>query len=231
MSIKKISDDLYKEMNQEGKMGKRRFPVKIKSEEINDEGEFYMNCIDLLKKGTMNYVVYGYLQLNSNFDEENKADYRKIYVELLNTTQIAKGCAKASSRNTVSKALKKLEELNLLSEDIFEDDFGKYKKLYNLEGDYVLLDFDQRQIQKLVTCIKSEGVALFLILKKYCNIYGKCTLTQSQLLEMLGYNVKKDGNRKSLNLFLETLEDIGCIKIEKTFTKNKLKKNIYYCLV
>lgn len=231
MSITKIADDLYKEMNKEGKMGKRRFPVKLKTEDINDEGEFYMNCIDLLKKGTMNYVVYGYLQLNSNFDEKNKADYRKIYIEYLNATQIAKECKKTSSRNTVSKALKTLEELNLLSKDVFEDDFGKYKKLYNLDGEYVLLDFDKRPIQKLVTCLKSEGVALFLILKKYCNIYGKCTLTQKQILEMLGYNVKKDGNRKSLNLFLETLEDIGCIKIEKTFTENKLKKNIYYCLV
>lgn len=225
-----IANEIYEEMmGKEGKMGKRRFPVKIE-EHINDEGEI-MDCIDLLKKGTMNYVVYGYLQMNSNFDEESKRDYRKIYVELLNATQIAKECAKTSSRNTVSKALKKLEDLELLSKDVFEDDFGKYKKLYNLDGDYVLLDFDRRPIQKLVTCIKSEGVALFLILKKYCNIYGKCTLTQEQILEMLGYNIKKDGNRKSLNLFLETLEDIGCIKIEKTFTENKLKKNIYYCLV
>lgn len=225
-----IIDDLYKE-NKIVKMGKRRFPVNVKTEDINDDGEFYMNCIDLLKKGTMNYVVYGHLQLNSNFDEEHKSDYRKIYVECLNATQIAKKCSKTSSRNTVSKALKKLEELNLLSKEVFTDDFGKYKKLYNLDGEYVLLDFDKRPIQKLVTCIKSEGVALFLILKKYCNIYGKCTLTQGQLLEKLGYNVKKDGNRKRLNLFLETLEDIGCVKIEKTFTKNELKKNIYYCLV
>ena len=143
-----IIDDLYKE-NKIVKMGKRRFPVNVKTEDINDDGEFYMNCIDLLKKGTMNYVVYGHLQLNSNFDEEHKSDYRKIYVECLNATQIAKECSKTSSRNTVSKALKKLEELNLLSKEVFTDDFGKYKKLYNLDGEYVLLDFDKRPIQKL----------------------------------------------------------------------------------
>ena len=109
------------------KMGNRRFPVKLKTEDINDDGEFYMNCIDLLKKGTMNYVVYGYLQLNSNFDKESKVYYRKIYIEYLNATQIAKECKKTSSRNTVSKALKILEVLNLLSKKTFEDDFGKYK--------------------------------------------------------------------------------------------------------
>lgn len=209
-------------------LGKRRFPTTIKTEKINEEGDFYMDCLDLLKKGQMNYIVYGYLQENSKFDEGDKLNHRKIYVRDINNTRISKEC-KGVSRNTVTKAIKKLEELDLLSADVYSDDYGDYKKLYNLDGEYILLDFDKKPIQKLITCLKSEGVALFLLLKKYCNIYGKCTLTQEQILEELGYNKTSDKNRKSLNLFTEVLEDIGCIKVERTFT-NKKRKNVYRCL-
>ena len=225
----KRKEEILNKISKEPKQGNRRFPTTIETK-IKENGEFIMNSIDLLKKGQMNYIVYGYLQEHSNFDEDTKHIYRKIYIKEINNTKIAKEC-RGVSRNTVTKAITRLEELGLLSEKIYEDKFGKYRRLNNLDGQYILLDFDKKPIQKLITCIKGEGVALFLILKKYCNIYGKCTLTQEQLLEMLGYNKKKDGNRKTLNLFLGVLEDIGCITVEKTITDEGYNKNISYCLV
>lgn len=207
----------------------RRFPTRIDREEINDEGEIIMNSIALLKKGRMNYVTYGYLQDISDGDKNDFDKFRKVYIKDINNSTIAKKC-KGISRNTVTKAISRLEELGLLSLEIFKDENGEYKKLYNLDGNYEILDFGQKPIKKLVTCIKLEGLALFLIIRKYCRIYGKCTLTQEQLFEKLGY-ANNETSRKSMNLFLEVLEDIGCIRIERIKNEKKQNKNIYYSLV
>ncbi|MGL6107648.1 hypothetical protein [Romboutsia sp.] len=209
----------------------RRFPTTINNEEIDDEGEFIMNSIDLLKKGKMNYIAFGYLQSISDGDKNDYDKFRKVYIKYINNSTMAKEC-KGISRNTVNKALLRLESLGLLSRDTFKDDNGEYKKLYNLDGNYEILDFGQKPIQKLVTCIKSEGLALFLIIRKYCRMYnnGKCTLTQEQLFEKLGY-ANNETSRKSMNLFLEVLEDIGCIRIERIRNEKNQNKNIYYSLV
>ncbi|MGL5693201.1 MAG: hypothetical protein ACRCXA_03930 [Peptostreptococcaceae bacterium] len=99
----------------------RRFPTTINNEEIDDGGEFIMKPIDLLKKGKMNYIAFGYLQSISDRDKNDYDKFRKVYVKDINNSTMAKKC-KGISRNTVAKALLRFEDLGLLSSVVFKDD-------------------------------------------------------------------------------------------------------------
>lgn len=208
--------------------GYRIMPITIKEEILNDEGDFIMNEITLINKKPFSYLVYAYLQQISNSDVDTRANFRKIYVENFTATKMSKQMK--ISKPKVLSSLKYLQQNGFLSEEIFEDYHGKYRKLYVLDcRNYVKVDFTDRRIEKLIKCVKETGLRIYLIYRYHCDLYGECYLAMEQLCEWLGMSNSGD-NRKMISLFNEVLCDIGLITVEKRAYGKYKNKNVYKCI-
>lgn len=208
--------------------GYRIMPLTIRQEIISDEGDFIMNEIKLIKNKPFSYLIYAYLQQISNSDVDTRTTYRKVYIDNISSRTISRNIK--LSQNKILSSIKYLEREGFLSQEVYEDFYGKYKKLYVLDcRHYVKLDFSDKRIEKLIKCIKETGLRLYLIYRYFCHLNGECYLTMEQLCEWLGLSDSGD-NRKTISLFNEVLHDIGLIEIQqKAYGKYK-NKNVYRCL-
>lgn len=210
------------------KFGYRIMPITIREDIINDEGEFIMNEIKLIKNKPFSYLVYAYLQQISNSDADTRDNYRKVYINTYSINDMSKKIK--LSRPKITSSLKYLEQNGFLSEETSEDYHGKYKKLYVLNcRNYVKLNFSDRKIEMLIKCIKETGLRLYLIYKYHCDLYGECHLSMETLCEWLGMSDSGD-NRKTISLFNEVLCKMELIKIEKRPYGQFKNKNVYKCL-
>lgn len=210
------------------KFGYRIMPITIKQDIINDEGEFIMNEIELIKKKPFSYLVYAYLQQISNSDVDTRDNYRKVYTNTYSINDMSKKIK--LSRPKITSSIKYLEQNGFLSEEVFEDYHGQYKKLYVLDcRNYVRLDFTDERICMLIKCVKEMGLRLYLIHKYHCDLYGECYCTMETLCKWLGLSTSET-NLESIRLYNKLLCKLELITIKRKARGSNKTKNIYRCI-
>lgn len=212
------------------KFGYRIMPITIREETLSDEGDFIMNEIKLISQKPFSYLVYAYLQQISNSDVDTRTNYRKVYIDTYSVNDMSKKIK--LSRPKITSSLKYLEQNNFLSEEVFEDFHGKYKKLYVLDcKNYVKLNFTDERICILIKCVKEMGLRLYLIYKYYCDASKthECYLSMNQLCEWLGLSTSET-NLESIRFYNKLLCKLELITIETKKLGPKKSKNIYRCI-
>lgn len=208
--------------------GYRVMPIKIRRDEIDDEGKAIMKEIELISNKPFSYLVYAYLQQVSNSDTDTRTQYRKVYLDRISSREMSKKIR--ISRNKILSNIKYLEQQGFISKETYKDFYGQYKRLYVLDcRNYVKLDFDDKRILKLIKCIKETGLRLYLIYRYYNDLYEGCYLTMNQICNIMGM-ADSGSNRKTIATFNEVLSDIGLIKIEKSKKGKYKNKNFYRCI-
>lgn len=180
------------------------------------------------------YLTYMYLQSISYSSESN---YRKIYVhhkteyqaEGLNILTIASMCRKVKiSDKTVAKNLKLLKEHNFVSMETFEDTYGTYHKLYNLDDNIthiVELDFNDDLLMKVLKTLNNKQIQLLIHYK--VGSIGKFYYhsSYSTLSNKMGIS------RDTLSRHNKLLTELNLIEIKRVLLSNNSYGNIYRCLI
>ena len=180
------------------------------------------------------YLTYMYLQSMSYLSESN---YRKIYIhhkaeyqaEGLNILTIASMCRKVKIGNkTAPKNIKFLKEHNFVSTETFEDKYGTYYKLYNLDDNIfhiVELDFNDDLLMKILKTSNNKQIQLLIHYK--IGSFGRSYYRTS-------YDTLRDKMGISETIISKNnkaLSELNLIEIKRVLLSNGKYGNIYKCLI
>lgn len=180
------------------------------------------------------YLTYTYLQYISYSSNSN---YRKIYIhhkmeyqaEGLYVLTIASMCRRVKiSNKTASKNIELLKEHNFLSKEIFEDEYGKYHKLYNLDDNifnFVELNIYNELLEKILKTLNNKQIQ-FLI---HYKINSMEKLYYHSTYNILSNKLGVSASIVSKNN--ELLIEMELIEVKKVLLSNGKYGNIYRCLI
>ena len=180
------------------------------------------------------YLTYMYLQSISYSSESN---YRKIYIhhkteyqaEGLNILTIASMCRNIKiSDKTAAKNLKLLKEHNFVSMETFEDTYGTYHKLYNLDDNIthiVELDFNDDLLVKVLKTLNNKQIQLLIHYK--VGSIGKFYYHSSYATLSNKMGISRD----TLSRHNKLLTELNLIEIKRVLLSNNSYGNIYRCLI
>lgn len=210
------------------KMGKRIFPYNF-----TEDGEIMnINNVRFLGKGcNFPYLAYMYLQFISYSDKDTRTEYRKVYVESneYNTLGIrSMSRAIRSGNETVSKNLKYLKDNGFMSEETYQDKFGKYHKIYSLDSEiytYVPLDFDNIDFKDAFRALRNKPIELLIYYKFNSIGKGYYHGNYTEIAKEMGIS------RDVLASYNRVLVKLKLLRIEKQSMGENKYSNRYYVLV
>lgn len=174
------------------------------------------------------YKEYGHLTLISNFDgQDNKHNKeRYIYNDKLKIQDLAE--ALGSSRKTVPKKLKILEEKGILVKDPINPKVYKIKYTFDGKGDYITIHRDI--LKKLVYVYNSEVIAVYCLLCIELR-NGPKKLFRKEICEKIGLTLTKR-NLDKISSITESLENEGLISKESEYVtrRDERREQVTYIL-
>lgn len=206
----------------------RVIPTRVNVDYLDNQGNFVYD-LQLLDDKNFSYELYGYLQHISYYDKECNKQFRKVYVE---DFSIRKACkALKMSNQKLQKHLKYLKEINFITEEKFEDHFGKYYKLPRLEcSTYTKLDFENPRVLKLFYGCNDTTIRVALLYKAFCDNYEHCYLSIDQICEKIGISDCSYSHSK-ITMINKMLCELGIIYMYKVPGPNGHFKNVYGCTI
>ena len=174
------------------------------------------------------YKEYGHLTLISNFDgQDNKHNKeRYIYDDKMKIKDLAD--ALGSSRKTIPKKLKTLEEKGILVKDPINPNVYKIKYTFDGKGDYIIIHRDI--LKKLVYVYNSETIAIYCLLCIELR-KGPKILFRKEICEKIGLTLIKR-NLDKVSSITESLENEGLISKESEYVtrRDERKEQVTYIL-
>lgn len=203
----------------------RVIPTQVKT---SDEAENnFRKDMQLLDDKNFSYELYGYLQHISYYDKECDKQFRKVYLEdfsVRKTVEVLK-----MGNQKVQKHLKYLREIGFITEEKFEDCYGKYYKLPKLDcSTYTKLDFENKIVKELFYSCNECAIRMALLYKSYCDFYGSCCLTPEQVCDKIGLSHQSYSYNK-VRTINRMLCEIGVIYMKTIRFENGKEKNVYRC--
>ena len=142
---------------------------------------------------------------------------------------IASMCRRVKiSNKTASKNIELLKEHNFLSKEIFEDEYGKYHKLYNLDDNifnFVELSIYNELLEKILKTLNNKQIQ-FLI---HYKINSMEKLYYHSTYNILSNKLGVSASIVSKNN--ELLIEMELIEVKKVLLSNGKYGNIYRCLI
>ncbi len=174
------------------------------------------------------YKEYGHLTLISNFDgQDNKHNKeRYIYDDKMKIQDLAE--ALGSSRKTIPKKLKTLEEKGILVKDPINPKVYKIRYTFEGKGDYITIHRDI--LKKLVYVYNSETIAIYCLLCIELR-NGPKMLFRKEICEKIGLTLTKR-NLDKVSSITESLENEGLIGKESEYVtrRDERKEQVTYIL-
>lgn len=179
----------------------------------------------------LNYKNPNLLLLNltdkSKFDHvDNKIEKeRYIYKEQMNreklSEELSKNKEKKITRQTISKDIKKLENLGFIVKDEINDNVYKIKYTENIQGvgDYVIID--KRIIKKLLNVCNDRAISVYLY---FCYKLRKESqvITRDEICEGVGMTITLR-NKQTISDITEAFERYGLIGKEEIYDVRRSK--------
>lgn len=204
----------------------RVIPTEVNTDYIDNEGNFIYD-LQLLDNKDFSYELYGYLQHISYYDKECNKQFRKVYTDDFSIRNASKALRMGTQK--VQRHLKYLREIGFVTEEKFEDSYGKYHKLPKLDcSTYTKLDFENKLIKKLFYGCNEYAVRVALLYKAYCDVYQTCYLTIEQICEKIGLSQQGYCYMK-IKTINSMLCEMGIIYMYTIKTKDGHLKNVYGC--
>lgn len=175
---------------------------------------------DALRVKEIDYRVLLYLVELSNFNIEDDADYRFLYLNKLNKhiKEIAEEIG--VSEKTIQRKINILKKHELIESTMIEDEIIYLIRVKEYEKNFVVLSSDERyKLQKL----KSNTIKLYLVIKYTLEYRESNKIQLIHLADSIGASIK---NVSPIARMVEELEAIGLINYKIKFEKKvKVNKN------